>query len=76
MINSSNHGYDLTKLIIKVNGLGLSGFEVYALLKDKYKIQIELAETYVILAVGHAYAAIKNGVKVDEFGFGIPAYSL
>lgn len=49
--NTINRDCDETKLIIKVNGLGLSGFEVFALLKDKYKIQLELSETYVVLAV-------------------------
>lgn len=49
--NAYNYDYDETKLIIKVNGLGLSGFEVFALLRDQYHIQLELSETYVLLAV-------------------------
>ncbi|MGJ9457302.1 aminotransferase class I/II-fold pyridoxal phosphate-dependent enzyme [Oceanobacillus sp. CF4.6] len=43
--------YDWTKLVIRVNGIGLTGFEVYRLLKEKYGIQMELAEGYVIMAV-------------------------
>jgi arginine/lysine/ornithine decarboxylase len=43
--------YDETKLVVKVNGLGLSGFDVYDMLKKDYNIQAELAETYVVLFV-------------------------
>ena len=43
--------YDWTKLVIRVNGLGLTGFEVYTLLKEKYNIQAELAEGYVVMCV-------------------------
>lgn len=44
-------GFDETKIIIKVSGLGVSGFEVYETLFDTYKIQVELAETHIILCV-------------------------
>lgn len=43
--------HDWTKLVIRVNGLGLTGFEVYSLLKQRYGIQMELAEGYVVMAV-------------------------
>lgn len=43
--------YDETKIIIKVSELGLTGFDVYKELADTYKIQVELAETHLILAV-------------------------
>lgn len=43
--------HDWTKLVIRVNGLGMSGFDVYTLLKEKYGIQMELAEGYVVMAV-------------------------
>ncbi|MGG0658446.1 aminotransferase class I/II-fold pyridoxal phosphate-dependent enzyme [Rummeliibacillus pycnus] len=43
--------YDWTKLVIRVNDCGLTGFEVYTLLKEKYQIQMELAEGYVVMAV-------------------------
>lgn len=42
---------DPTKLIIKLDKLGLSGFEVYEILRTKYKIQAELGEFKVILCV-------------------------
>ena len=44
-------GYDWTKLVIRVNELGLTGFEVYTLLKKQYGIQAELAEGYVVMCV-------------------------
>ncbi|MDY4788450.1 MAG: aminotransferase class I/II-fold pyridoxal phosphate-dependent enzyme [Bacilli bacterium] len=44
-------GHDVTKVIIKVNELGLSGFEVLAIMKDKYHVVLELAEAYVVLAI-------------------------
>ncbi len=43
--------YDETKIVIKVNELGLTGFQVYDILKAEYNIQLELAESYVVLAV-------------------------
>ena len=43
--------HDWTKLVIRVNGLGLTGFGVYSLLKQQYGIQMELAEGYVVMAV-------------------------
>ncbi|MEG0385651.1 MAG: aminotransferase class I/II-fold pyridoxal phosphate-dependent enzyme [Solibacillus sp.] len=46
-----NQSYDWTKLVIRVNGIGLTGFEVYAIMKQQYGIQLELAEGYVIMAV-------------------------
>lgn len=51
---NDEHGiydFDDTKFIIKVNELGLSGFEVYEIMKNEYNIQLELAESYVVLAV-------------------------
>lgn len=43
--------FDPTKLVIKVSNLGLTGFQVYRLLSDEYNIQVELAETYLILCI-------------------------
>jgi len=44
-------GFDHTKLVIKVSELGLNGFDVYRALKDRFNIQLELAETYLVLAI-------------------------
>lgn len=43
--------YDETKIVVKVNELGFSGFEAYDILKNEYNVQMELAETYCVLAV-------------------------
>ena len=43
------YNYDETKLCVEIDKLTISGFELYKILKDKYKIQIELAEAYVFL---------------------------
>lgn len=60
------YGYDKTKLLIELDRLDLNGYELYRLLKNEYHIQIELAETYVvlcILALGNTMAHITNLIK-------------
>ena len=49
--NNFEQSYDWTKLVIRVNDIGLTGFEVYSILKEQYGIQLELAEGYVVMAV-------------------------
>lgn len=44
-------GFDATKLSVSVKNLGLSGFEVYDILRDEYNIQVEFGDTYNILAI-------------------------
>ncbi len=41
--------FDETKVVIELDNLSISGFDLYKILKDEYHIQIELAETYVLL---------------------------
>lgn len=51
---NDEHGiydFDDTKFVVKVNDLGLSGFQVYRIFKDEYNIQLELSESYVVLAI-------------------------
>ena len=43
--------YDETKMIIKVSGLGLSGFDAYRILSREYNVQVELAESNILLCV-------------------------
>lgn len=45
------YDYDDTKIIVKVSELGITGFDVYKELFDVHHIQLELAETHLILAV-------------------------
>ncbi len=45
------YDYDETKIVVRMNELGMTGFEAYDILKNEYNIQMELAEAYVVLAV-------------------------
>lgn len=45
------HDFDTTKLGVHVADIGLTGFEVYDMLYEKYNIQIEMADMYNILAI-------------------------
>jgi len=52
---------DLSKLLINTKRLGLTGFEVYDLLKKDYNIQAEVGELFVLLfiiSVGDSYENI------------------
>jgi len=49
--SKGSFSYDPTKLVIDVRGLGVNGFEILKELSDKYLIQMELAETNLVLAV-------------------------
>lgn len=53
------YDYDDTKLVLQLDHLDLNGFDVYKLLKKDYDIQLELAETYVVMGV----LAIGNSKK-------------
>lgn len=60
------YNYDETKLVIALDDINLTGFMLYNLLKDKYHIQMELAEQYVILgiiALGSKKEHIDNLIK-------------
>ena len=43
--------YDGTKIAVKVNGLGISGYEAYRHMRERLGIQLELAEPHTVLAV-------------------------
>ena len=51
LLNQGCFDYDETKLMVKVSDLGLSGFDVYQIMKKKYNIQLELAESHMVLCV-------------------------
>ncbi|HEX2937700.1 MAG TPA: aminotransferase class I/II-fold pyridoxal phosphate-dependent enzyme, partial [Ruminiclostridium sp.] len=60
------YDYDETKIVVRVNDLGLTGFEVYSLLKSEYNVQAELAETYVVLfiaSIGDDESTLKRLVE-------------
>lgn len=43
--------FDLTKLVINVSEVGLSGFEIFKLIREQSNIQLELGEVSEVLAV-------------------------
>lgn len=45
------YNFDKTKLVIKVSELGITGHEVYDILRDDYRIQVEFGDAHNILAV-------------------------
>lgn len=45
------YDYDETKIMVKVSDLGITGFDAYNILSSESNIQMELAETHLILAV-------------------------
>ncbi len=60
------YDYDETKLVIKLEHLDINGFDLYHILKDEYGIQVELAETYVImgiLAIGSDMKQMKRFIR-------------
>ena len=58
--------YDKTKLLIELDRLDINGYDVYRLLNTRYHVQVELAETYVILcilAIGNTDAHLNALIK-------------
>ena len=58
--------FDDTKLVIKLDHLDITGFDVYRILSKDYKIQVELAETNTfmcVLAIGNNKNQIKKLVE-------------
>lgn len=51
MLNDINVALDPLKIAIRVNDIGLNGFEVYKLMKQEFNIQLELAEIHTVLAI-------------------------
>lgn len=49
--NHRGYDYDETKIMVKVSELGITGFDAYNILSSESNIQLELAETHLILAV-------------------------
>ena len=54
--------YDETKMIIQVSELGLTGFEAYRILSREYGVQVELAESNILLCV-FTVATTKEDLK-------------
>lgn len=56
----SIYDYDVTKLSIYTQGIGLTGIEVYDLLRDEYDIQIEFGD------IGNILAYISIGDRIQD----------
>lgn len=56
----SVYDYDVTKLSIYTQGIGLTGIEVYELLRDEYDIQIEFGD------IGNILAYISIGDRIRD----------
>lgn len=57
---TSVYDYDVTKLSVHTQGIGLTGIEVYDLLRDEYDIQIELGD------IGNILAYISIGDRIRD----------
>ena len=57
---TSVYDYDVTKLSVHTQGIGLTGIEVYDLLRDEYDIQIEFGD------IGNILAYISIGDRIRE----------
>lgn len=63
------HDFDVTKLSIHTADLGLSGSEVYDILRDRYNIQIEfgdLGNILAIISVGDTWPNVERLVSALE----------
>lgn len=59
--NKQENFFDFSKILIKIESLGKTGFEIYKILKYEYNIQIELAEFNLLLLV------TGSGENIDNF---------
>lgn len=63
---SGVHRFDETKLVINTKEIGLTGFKLYDILRDEYNIQMELGDTYNVLAIislGDDYYALDKLIE-------------
>lgn len=68
--NNGAYDFDRTKLVIRLDKFSISGFKVYKILQKQYHIQIELAETNVLLClftIGSKDEDIKRLVKALKY---------
>ncbi len=50
-LNYGCHDFDATKLVICVDHLKINGFQIYREIFRRFRIQLELAETYAVLCI-------------------------
>lgn len=59
-LNIKENQFDKLRMVIKIDDLEISGFELYDILRDKYNIQIELGEENIILFIITIYDNLEN----------------
>ncbi|GAW92044.1 aminotransferase class I/II-fold pyridoxal phosphate-dependent enzyme [Calderihabitans maritimus] len=60
------HDFDPTKITINVQGLGLSGYEMENILRQQYRIQVELSDLYnviILTSIGDTWEKAKRLVN-------------
>lgn len=68
LCNDARFALDPTKLVVNVSGLGLTGFEVYKLMKQRYNIQLELGEISSVLSIFGVGTTLERSQKlIDAF---------
>ncbi len=65
-LNIKEDDFDKMRLVIKIDNLKISGFELYDILRDKYNIQVELGEYNLILAIVSIYDDLEKFKKFIE----------
>jgi arginine/lysine/ornithine decarboxylase len=48
-LSDGNYIFDITKIVVNIQQLGISGYEAEKILRDKYKIQVELSDLYNVI---------------------------
>lgn len=62
--NDAVFDFDLTKLSINSSGTGLTGIEVYSILRDQYHIQLEFGDMRNCLAICSMYDSESDHLKL------------
>ncbi|MBO8169628.1 MAG: aminotransferase class I/II-fold pyridoxal phosphate-dependent enzyme [Thermoanaerobacteraceae bacterium] len=63
------HDFDITKVTINVKDIGMSGYEMEYVLRNKYRIQVELSDLYnviILMSIGDTWDNIYKLVAAVE----------
>ncbi len=63
-LNVLKEEFDQMRLVIKIDKLKISGFELYDILRDEYNIQIELGENNLVLLIISIYDDLNDLKKL------------
>jgi len=66
--SSSRFSHDPTKLVINCTGWGITGFQLFKIIRERFNIQIELGEINVVLAIVGIGSTIED---VDKLLLGL-----